>query len=848
MEVYERRLKESGKRKADIKFILDVLLLFRPGIIRPAYRKGWPTERYKHPNTYDMLKSYITTSLRSIQRNKLFSFINIVGLATSMSAGLLLITIVYDMSQYDRFHPNKNKIHRVITDYQDSNGNSNMMATTSVMAATKIRSEFTGVRDVVNVRHGLGGNFQAADKSLPLKGFWTEPNFFGIFSFGLVNGDPETALKEPGSIVLTETAARKLFGSTDVLGKTIESENTANSFVVTGVLRDLPKFSHLQFEALGSFSTLELADKNMASDWGNIWSNYTYVLLEDGTSPEDFQAKLDRLSEKENALSGDIKAYLSHQPLGEIALGRSLENQASPVMSSKLIWFLGGLSLVVLVSACANYTNLSIARSLKRSREIGVRKIVGAKKYHILVQFIAESVIISLASLILALGLFQVIRPIFISLSPHLTNLLSLQLTLPVILFFVLFAVVTGLLAGFLPGLFYTRISTLTIVKKAASIKLTGKLTLRKFLLVTQYSFSLIFITSVVIVHSQYRHFLSADLGFSTENIVNIRVQDAKPEILSKNLDEIAAVTEISKSFMVTSVGNNYYTHVGYADPYDSIQAWYNKIDENYLALFDFKFAAGRNFNQVNQEAAESEVIVNETLIRQLAIGSGNPENAVGETLRIQGTDMQIVGVLSDFHHNTLDGEIKPFLFRNTGGDYRYVNIKLSGDHIAETMLRVEGAWKKTGSTLPLEAAFYDDMIERAYQEYASMTKVIGYLAALAAVIAALGLVGMVVYSTEARIAEVNIRKVFGARIRQLVFALGKSFLVMLLIAGLISIPATYFLFENLVLADIAYHLPIGFFELGIGYLCTLAVSLAIIGIQTLKISVANPVDSLRSE
>jgi len=295
-------------------------------------------------------------------------------------------------------------------------------------------------------------------------------------------------------------------------------------------------------------------------------------------------------------------------------------------------------------------------------------------------------------------------------------------------------------------------------------------------------------------------------------------------------------------------VGNNYYTHVKYNDPQDSLQTWYNKIDENYLPLFDFKFIAGGNFSQRNNGAAESEVIVNETLIQRLNIGNGKSEKAIGQIVRLQGLDLQIVGVLSNFHYSTLDRKIGPFIFRNTGGDFNYVNVKLSGDNIPITMPQIEDAWKKTGSTLPFEASFYHDMIQRAYNEYSSMTKVIGYLAVLAVVIASLGLIGMVVYSTEARLAEVSIRKVFGARIRQLVFTLGKSFIVLLVIAGLIAIPATYFFFAHVVLPDIAYHSTISFFELTIGYLVIMLISLLVIGLQTLKIAVANPVDTLRSE
>lgn len=836
-EEYNQRLKTKGKATADFRFIADVLLLFRPGIIRPIGNS-------RNANNYDMFKSYFTSSLRNIRRSKLFSAVNIVGLAASMSAGLLLITIVSEMMQYDQFHANKDNIYRVISRNEDINGNSFTLATTSVKASRIIKTDFTGVKDVTPVQHGLSGDYRAGDKTLPLKGYWTEPTFFNIFSFELIKGSQATALREPNSIVLSESAAQKFFGHTDVLGEQIVSANdTTQNYVVTGIMRDVPRFSHLQFEALGSFSTIS-SDQDQL-EWGNVWSTYSYALLDDGTSSEHFTDQLTRLSENENLLSKESKVYLKSQPLTKIALGEQLENQAGPVMPLNLIWFLGGLSLIVLISACSNYTNLSIARSLKRSREIGIRKIVGARAFQVLGQFVTEGIIISLASLVIAVGAFFFIRPAFISLTPNLWRLLTLELTFPIVGLFVLFAIVTGFIAGLLPGLFYIKVKALTIVKKVSSIKLGGRFALRKVLLVTQYGFSLIFITTVVILYGQYRHFITTDLGFATDNILNIQLQDVKPEILSKNLNDLASVAEISKSFMITSVGYNYYTYVRYGSSQDSVQSWYNKVDDNYLSLFGFKFVAGENFSKRTEASPETEVIVNEKLLQKLNV---NVEDAIGETLRIQDTDLRIVGVLADFHHNTLQGQIKPFIFRNVAGDFRFVNVKLTGNDLPATMLEIEDAWRKSGTSYPLNAQFYDDMIERAYNEYSSMIKVIGYMAALAVMIASLGLVGMVVYSTEARLAEVSIRKVFGARIRQLVFTLGKGFIVLLIVAGIIAIPATWFFFETVVLPDITYHAAIGVFELTIGYAVVLAISLVVIGLQTLKIAVANPVDTLRSE
>ena len=560
-----------------------------------------------------MILSYFKTAVRNILRNKLFSFINVIGLATSMSAGLLLIAIVHDMYQYDSFHLKKDKIYRVINDYEDQNGNSYSMATSSIKAGKRIREEFPGVENVTILQHGFSGDFKVESHTVPLKGFWADAEFFKVFSFELLRGNRETALQQPYSVLLTENAAQKLFGTLDVLGKPVLlHKNEEENFIVTGVTKNVPKFSHLQFEVLGSLSTIELAERENQSywSWENIWSNYVYLTVADGSSSQNVQSSLDQLSNEENKLSNNFSVSLKLQALKDIALGKSLENQPGPVMSSKLIWSLTGLSLLVLISACFNYTNLSIARALKRAKEMGIRKMIGAKKRQLFFQFVSESVVLSLASLFIALALFQSIRPVFLTLNPRFSNLLNINLSIEVVLYFILFALVIGLLAGFLPGLFYSKIQIINAVKNFSSTNLAGKLRMRKVLMVVQYTLSFVFVTSVVILYSQYEHFINYDLGFTTKNILNIKVQDVKAETLQQSLNNIPDILQTSKSFMITSVGNNYYTHVKYTNPLDSLRAWYNKIDEHYIPLFELKFLAGRNFSNRPDGAPESEVIV----------------------------------------------------------------------------------------------------------------------------------------------------------------------------------------------------------------------------------------------
>ena len=849
-EYFDRNVKAKGSKKAKLIYILNVLKFFRSYTLRKP-------EIINLLIHWIMIGSYIKTSGRNIVRNKLFSAINIIGLAASMSVGLLLISIVHDMLLYEEFHTKKNRIYRVIGDYKYLNEETVHLATTSIKAGRSIRENISGAEDLVILRHGFGGDFQFGDNILPVKGLWAEPNLFNIFTFPLLKGNPRTALLEPNSIVLTEKTAKKLFGDSDPIGKTIIQKNNSfepsnRTYVITGILKELPKFSHMKFEALGSFSTLDIIEKTNEGiwEWNSIWSNYVYVLLPKDGAPANLQTNLDRLSDEENSNMTDHNTRISLllQPLGKIALGKDLDNQISPNMSIGMLWFITGLSFIVLLSACFNYTNLSIARSLRRSREVGIRKVIGARKIQVLVQVLSEATIFSLIALMLAFVIFLIIRPQFLSLTPNLHNLLTLDLTPALVIYFIVLAVLIGVIAGLLPGFFYAKVNPIMMIKNVSSIRVFRHLNMRKALIATQFTFSLIFITSTLITHKQYKDFLAFDLGFNTENILNINLHGNKPEIVKKELSEIPEIRDISKSFIITSVGNNYYASIKYNDPHDSINVWYNKIDENYIPVLGFKIISGHNFISRPEDTEEGEVIVNERLVKLLNIGNRDPQKAIGEFLIMDGKKLKILGVISDFHYSTVDREIGPFMFRYSNKDLHYINAKITSSDLPGTMAKIEKAWNTIDTVHPLNATFYDDQIQQAYGEYSAMIKTIGFLACLAIIISSIGLLGMVVFSTETRLREISIRKVLGAEVSNLIYLLSKGFLFLLIISGLIAIPVTYLIFDKIVLSEVAYHSPIGFFELFFGAFAVMAIALIMIGSQTFKVARSNPAEVLKSE
>jgi ABC-type antimicrobial peptide transport system permease subunit len=837
-EYFDRNVKSKGVRWARWIYIIDVLKFFRLYIIRKP-------EFVNILIHWIMIGSYIKTSGRSIMRNKLFAGINIIGLAVSMSVGLILIAFISDLFSYDNFHEKKDRIYRVVSAKQTMN-----FASTSVKAGKLIQESMSGVEEVTVIRNFFGGAVTADKKVLPIGGLWADEKFFNVFTFPMLQGDPATALKEPYSVVLTERSALKLFGVTDALGKSVKFDTI--NYVVTGVIKDIPKLSHLRFEALGSFATVELLKPDTDGgfmSWESIYMNYVYVLLPENSEPQTFQANLDRLSTSENRGVNNPDIKLSLQPLTEIVLGRTLINQHGPVMNALAVWILVGLAFVVILSACFNYTNLSIARSLRRSREVGIRKVIGAFKSHVLGQFITESVIISLIALSFSFLLFLILRPQFLYLHQFLENLSSLELTPGIIFCFIALAVAIGIVAGFLPALFFSRINAIQVLKDVSSVRVFRHVNMRKALVIVQYVFSLIFITTTIIGYKQYKAFLIYDLGFRTENIVNINLQGNKADLVKKELGELPEVSGISQSLIILSLGNIYGAQMKYKKMDDSASVWSNFVDEHYLPLHEYTLLAGKNFAPKHEDADETEAIVNEQTLKRFDIGERDPNKALGEEIVIDGKKISIVGVVKDFHYETLEDNIEPMVFRYfTNKNYGYVNAKVITNDWPAALARIEKAWQKVDKVHVLDAKVYDHQIEQAYSPYFMMVKVIGFLAFLTVCISSMGLFGMVVYTTETRMKEISIRKVMGASEGKLIYLLSKGFLSLLMLAAGIALPATYVFFTKIVLANFAFHQPIGLGDIVTGLVAVMAIAFIMIGTQTMKVSRSNPAMVLKNE
>ena len=803
-----------------------------------------------------MFKNYFKTSVRSIARNKLFSAINVIGLAISMSVCLLMISFLSELFSYDKFHDNTDRLHRVMTTYQFLEEDPNDFASTSILVGTRLQEEIPGIEaSVIMSRSSYGGDAVIGDKAVPLSGLWASKDFFKVFTaFPLLQGNMETALEAPNSIVLTEETAYKLFADADPMGQIIKL-NEDESFTVTGIMAKPPHNSHFTFESLGSLVTYENERRKKPDDtywinWNNIWSNYVYVLLDENTSPGQIDAGLVTINNDENAKSERVKIDTKLQNILSIMPGKSLSNNLGVSMESSVLWMLSGLTFIVILSAGFNYTNLSIARSLRRAKEVGVRKVVGATRRQIFSQFITEAILISLISLVFAILMFYLFKPSFLNIDGEIQEVARLHTTPTLFLYFIVFTIMVGVMAGFFPAVFLSKLQAVNTLKASGGTRKFKKVNMRKILIVIQFTLSLAFIISASIASRQYKYALAFDLGFKTENVLNVSLQGNDDKQMAAVFASIPEVADISKSLMIPSVGSRYGENMKYEDPMDSTTLYYNVIDENYIPLLQHEIIAGSNFEARPEQEQEESIILNEKALKRFNIGT--PEEAIGKTIQLgRGSDTDKVvirGVMKDFHYAQIENGIESFGFRYRPGDYDFLNLKVNSTDLVGTIKKLEAAWAEIDTVHEFSATFYDERIERAYAQYSIMFTIVGFLAFLTISIASLGLLGMAVYTAETRLKEISIRKVLGATEGNLVKLLTKGFMWLLVIAAAIAVPATYFLFDSVVLADSVNKQSIGAIELLSGVVLIFTIGLLTIGSQTWKAARSNPAETLRSE
>lgn len=807
-----------------------------------------------------MLYNYLKVGIRSLVRHRFFSIINIFGLAIAMSIAMGIIMLVADQIEYDHYNSKRDRIYRVTTTDVNSAGEKESgqrtSATSSMPLRTELLDKYTGIENVVRLKRGFGNHwleFEGQDVNIPLAGFYADPEVFDFFEYEFQYGAPATALKDPYSVVLTRQAANKLFKEENPLGLTVKVGDIG-TFTVTGVLKETSRKSHIVFEALASMGTvksIEAQGSSSLENWTDFWSGWTYVTLEDGKSPADLQQHLDKIYEEHiGSISnpGIHKMKFEVQAMNDITPGSLLNNSIGPVLPWVFIYALGGLAIVILLTSCFNFTNLSIARSLTRAREIGVRKVTGAVRWQIFVQFLSESVIVAMAALAAAVVLLLLVKPLILQLNFARIFRWDLEFNFVVFGIFIAFALVVGILAGFFPAIVLSGFQPVKVLKSASNLKVFSRMGLRKVLLISQFTLSLFFIMSVIIMHNQLNLFLSKDHGFSMQNNIVIKLNNTTPQLLKNellkynNLESATAASHVPAAGI--SHGSSFKRTLDEKEPVNLATF---RVDEDYLKNMGLQLVAGKFFLATHQALNTEYVVVNEEAIKQLHYDS--PLDAIGEQIILHhdSTRRTIIGVVANYNHRDLTRAISPMALMYEPEQFSVVQVRYTGSY-ENAARNIEKAWASVNPGLKVDFKEVESEIKQFYQiVFGDIVKILGVVAFLAIFISCLGLLGMATYATETRIKEISIRKVLGSSGSQLVILLSKGFLTVLAIAIVIGVPLTYFI-NNLWLELIAYHTTISLAVITQAVLILLLFGVMTVGSQTIRATFVNPVKNLKSE
>lgn len=801
-----------------------------------------------------MLKNYFKTAFRSLLKNKMFTVINIFGLAMGMSICLLIIMLIKDAYSFDRFHPNSDQVYRINTTAIRKNGGTESYASTPMPVGKTLQEQYPGVEKSVSLVQSLGGEALVGDKRLRIRGLLTDASFFDMFGFELAQGNAATVLSEPFSIVLTEETAERFFDKANPVGETMEI-NGMGTFKVTGVLKPFPGKTHLEFEALGSLVTLPALEREsdrraLSQDWNNYYATYNYIRLKQGLKSDDINQALDKISAKQYAnleLESRDKGYdFTLQALNAITPGPILSNNMGRALPSFVLIFLAALGGIVLISACFNYTNLTIARAFGRTKEIGVRKVNGASRWQVILQLLVESVLVAILALGIGYLLLKLIMPMLQSLEFMSSVDLSLQEDISLYASFFAFAVLTGIIAGLLPSLLLSKVKPVVVLQRLENLKLIKSVGLRKVFLVTQFALSLLFVFLITVIYQQSKFAVTRDYGFNWESVVNVPLQGESYTVLAQEFSKLNFVSSVSGASHNMGTWEDGSEDVRKTTAEEPLAVRNYFIDENFMETFDLDLVAGDNFTQNITQNQESFLIVNEKFVAQFDLGE--PGDAVGQSIILgDSTRVAILGVVKDFNYKPIDYQLEPLMLRYNPERWSVLNVKIADTDVPRAIAGMEKSWSAVVDNHTFEYTFYDDIIRNTYSIFQDMIKLLGFFALLALTIACLGMLGMTIYTMQSKAKEVSIRKVFGASFRDLFVQLSKSFLWLMLIAICIAIP-TGFLLSDLILGSFAYRIsitPMLFLPgvLGIGLLAFI-----IVGSQVVRAVVANPIKALRDE
>lgn len=795
-----------------------------------------------------MIKNLILVAIRNFKRDKAYSLLNILGLMIGITFSIFLIFYIKDELSYDRYNKHADRMYRIGAYIKEADKDTMKWVSTPFPLGPALKKDYPEVEEALRFVGTGKTMYRNGDlRFYEDKVFFCDSNLFRVFSYEFIEGNPQTALVEPKSIVLTESIAEKYFGRTKpIVGKTLQNDKN-EVFKVTGVIKDVPRNSHIIFNAVVSISTLP---KDFANNWGSFGFN-TYVLLKPNTNPAIFEKKLLAMYDKYLAsifTQFNVKIRFVVQPVTAIHLHSELAGEPEELGSMSYIYIFSAVALFMLLIACINYMNLTTARSARRAKEIGIRKVTGSSQWQLVAQFLIESTLTAIFALILSMGLIVLLLPMFNSISGksiHFKALLqpdSFLILLGIILF-------VGLIGGSYPAFYLSRFNPVSVLKGSLA-KSSSNVVLRRILVVFQFSISMIMLICTWVVYGQLKYLRTKDLGFSKEQVMTLvansntdirtKIQAFKNEV-RKNPQVLSAST--SQATPGQGINFNLFSiesKTGYVDKGVDCYA----ADENYFKTLGMKIVKGRDFSGLSDTL--NSIIVNESMVSYF----GWKDAPLGKKVKLPGDTsgkfFQVVGVVKDFNQKALYNPITPLILFYTPNS-NSIQIKLDAKNIPSTIAGIEQSWKSIFPDLPFQYTFLDQDFYSQYEADQKRGKIFTAFSILTILITCLGLLGLIAFITQQRQKEISIRKIMGAGLSQIVPLITGNFVLLVGLSCLIAFPVAYF-FMSKWLSIFPYNTGLSVIPFLLSALTVLFITLLTVIFHTVKAAIANPAKSLRTE
>ena len=795
-----------------------------------------------------MLKNYLKIALRNLTRNKISSFINVFGLTAGLTCFFIIVIYIANELSYDKFHKKADRTYRITREFKEKDGSTYLnLPYIAASFGPRVKHDFPEIEQVLRIR-GRGMLFTHGEKVFNERVFMADENIFDVFSIELLKGAARTALVEPFSAVITQEIATKYFGEKDPLGQVIQMTSDKINVKITGIIKALPKNSSIRREIFVSFKTLydpRIGEKDMDTRFDN--NRYaTFIVLPKKLSPDKIEAQFPAFLNKHMGEKANKWTGLHLQKLTDIHL------YSSHLMDSdgdiKYVYIFSCIALLILIIACVNFINLTTAQSASRAKEIGIRKVAGAFRFQIMKQFLVETFVICVVSVLLAIILVLTLLPQFNQVIDKDLSVVDLNF-LTVFLFLFGLILIMGLAAGGYPAFFLSRFDPVKVLKGKLSSG-SRNTALRKVLVTFQFTITIILLVGTIVIYKQLQFMQTKELGYNKEQIIRLpfynelspNFEAFKSDLKRSAFVQDASLSDQVPSYSLSNTRGSIKTSIG-NERVETPMVNYVKVDFDFIPIYELKLLAGRNFNKAFSTDSNA-FIINESTLK--TIGFTDPNKAIGKDIEYGSKKGRIVGVVKDVYFEAMYNPIKPMIFF-LDTDVDELSIKIQGKNAKEALAYTEKLWKKYLPHRPFEYEFLSDSFVDLYKTEATRAKLFTGFSIFSIFIACLGLFGLISYSISLRLKEIGIRKVLGAPIASILNLLSKDYLSLVLFSNLFAWPLGYLIMDKW-LQDFAYRIEWQWWYFALAGILAILIAVLTVSFQAIKAALVNPVKSLRTE